>query len=90
MIDEHDEEIVRCRRLGHEVPFRYCRQESEGRPCRLTFDCWWERFDVQSFLKDHLEPEAFEALQKREPPNKVLSLVEIIEQAKARVHSKKD
>ena len=85
MSNQHDEKTTRCRRLGHEAPFGYCRRESEGQPCRLILDCWWERFDVQSFLKETLTAAAYQALQEAAPPNKVLNLLALIEQAKARV-----
>jgi hypothetical protein len=89
MLNEHDQDIMpRCRRLGHEVTFGYCRQETAGKPCRLILDCWWERFDVRAFLQTHL-PEAAMAEVERAatspPPSKVLSLVEMIEQAKSRI-----
>ena len=58
MLNEHDQDILpRCRRLGHEVIFGYCRQETGGKPCRLILDCWWEQFDVRSFLQAHLPEE---------------------------------
>jgi hypothetical protein len=85
MINEHDQDLLlRCRRLGHEVNFGYCRQETFGKPCRLVLDCWWEQFDVRAFLQAHL-PEADMARVERAsasgPPSKVLGLVEMIQQA---------
>ena len=54
MLNEHDQDLLlRCCRLGHEVTFGYCRQETGGKPCRLVLDCWWEQFDVRSFLQAH-------------------------------------
>jgi hypothetical protein len=89
MLNEHDQNFTpRCRRLGHEVTFGYCRQETGGKPCRLILDCWWEQFDVRSFLQAHL-PEAdmaqVELASASPPPSKMLSLVEMIEQAKDRL-----
>jgi hypothetical protein len=47
MLEQHDADVLpRCRRLGHEITFAYCRRENFGKPCRLILDCWWERFDV--------------------------------------------
>jgi hypothetical protein len=89
MLNEHDEDVLlRCRRLGHEVAFGYCRQETGGKPCRLILDCWWERFDVRSFLRAHLPEEAMAQVERAgasPPPSKVLSLVEMIQQAKDRI-----
>jgi hypothetical protein len=91
MLDEHDHDLhLRCCRLGHEVNFGYCRQESRGKPCRLILDCWWERFDVRAFLRAHLPEEAMAQVEQAAaspPPSKVLGLVEIIQQAKQRLTS---
>ena len=89
MLSEHDEDVLpRCRRLGQEVTFGYCRQESGGRPCRLVLDCWWERFDVRGFLQAHLSPDGMAQVERASaapPPPKVLSLVELIEQTRQRL-----
>jgi hypothetical protein len=89
MLNEHDHDVLpRCPRLGHELTFGYCRQESRGKPCRLVLDCWWERFDVRSFLQSNLPEEDMAQVERAcsaPPPSKVLSLVEIIQQAKDRL-----
>jgi hypothetical protein len=93
MLNEHDQDILpRCPRLGHELTFGYCRQETGGKPCRLILDCWWERFDVRSFLQAHLPEEAMAQVERASaspPPSKVLSLLEMIQQAKDRIALKK-
>ena len=89
MLNEHDQDLLlRCRRLGHEVTFGYCRHETGGKPCRLILDCWWERFDVRSFLQAHLPEEDMAQVERAgasPPPSKVLNLVEMIQQAKDRL-----
>lgn len=89
MLNEHDQDFLpRCRRLGHEVTFEYCRQESYGKPCRLILDCWWERFDVRTFLREHLPHEAavqIENTAASEPSSKVLTLLELVQQARKRL-----
>ena len=86
MLNEHDQDLLlRCRRLGHEVTFGYCRQETRGTPCRLILNCWWEQFDVRSFLQANLPAEDMAQVERAgdsPPPAKVLSLVEMIQQAK--------
>jgi hypothetical protein len=86
MLTEHDQDVLpHCPRLGHELTFGYCRRETGGKPCRLILDCWWERFDVRSFLQAHLAEEAMDQVERAgaaPPPSKVLSLVEMIQQAK--------
>jgi hypothetical protein len=89
MLTEHDLDILpRCRRLGQEVAFGYCRQETEGKPCRWILDCWWERFDVRSFLQGHLSEEAMAQVERAgasPPPSKVLSLLDMVQQARERL-----
>jgi len=89
MLTEHDQDVLpRCRRLGQEVTFGYCRQETSGQPCRLILDCWWERFEVRGFLKAHLSVEAMAQVERAgtsPPPAKLLSLLDLIQQAKERL-----
>ena len=78
----------RCPRLGGEVRFEYCRTSGpSNEPCFKAIDCWWERFDVVSYFQNHLDQETFTHLTNPSPPNKVASLLELIEQAKARIGS---
>ncbi len=67
--------------LGHSVPFSYCRQLPEGRPCRLIVDCWQGHLDVAAFLAEHYSPEQIEAMLAPPKP-KLTSIVELIEQAR--------
>ena len=86
MLTEHDQDVLpRCPRLGHELTFGYCRQETAGKPCRLILDCWWEQFDVRSFLQANLPEEAMAQVERAgaaPPPSKVLSLLDIVQQAR--------
>jgi len=76
-----DDFEIRCRKLGHQICFPYCRRENNGLPCLKTLDCWYPYFSVEEFLRLQLSPEEFtEAFEKPQKP-KVLSLVELIEQA---------
>jgi len=89
MLNQHDQDVLpRCPRLGHELTFGYCRQESRGKPCRLIMDCWWERFDVRAFFQAHLPQEEMAQVERvcsAPPPSKLLGLVEIIQQTKDRL-----
>lgn len=71
----------RCRLLGHEIRFGYCRMLPEGRPCRLIVDCWQGSFDVVAYLKQHYTDEQIEAFLAPPKP-KIASLIELIERAK--------
>lgn len=90
MDTQHDERALRCRRLGHPVPFRYCRTESGERPCRLLLDCWWQTFDVLAWARENLPEEVVEQLENRPPPpNKMASIADLIEEARKRLNEKK-
>jgi hypothetical protein len=78
--DQHFQ--IRCPRLGHQIYFSYCRAENSGLPCFKVLDCWSGHFLVEEYLKSELAPEDWEKVLDRKP--KMLSLVELIEQAKKR------
>ena len=77
-----NEHKIRCPRLGHQIYFSYCRQENQGLPCFKTLDCWHTYFNVQTFLKAELTEEQWEKAFTRCVKPKMLSLLELIEQAK--------
>jgi hypothetical protein len=83
MLTEHDGIVRRCPLLGHEVAFSYCRQPGQENPCGRMFDCWWETIDIQAFVADNYSEEIQNAMI-RPPKPKMLSLIEIIEQARRR------
>lgn len=86
MLQDHDQDVIlRCRRLGHEVNFGYCRKENRGAPCRSILDCWWERFDVRGFLRTNLPDQVMaqvENISAAAPPPKFFTLLDLIQQAK--------
>lgn len=73
---------IRCPRLGHQINYSYCRHENNGLPCFKTLDCWYLYFDVRACLENQLSPVTFQTVFQRKAPPKVLSLLELIEQAK--------
>ncbi|MDP2645809.1 MAG: hypothetical protein Q8P24_12785 [Desulfobacterales bacterium] len=76
----------RCPRLGHSVTFQYCRHCSDNElPCGKIIDCWWEHFDVVSYLKSDLSEDSFSALLNHEPEQKIGTLVALIAKAQNRV-----
>ncbi len=82
----HDKCERRCPRLGSVVHFGYCRTcASERQPCFKVFDCWWEQFDVTAYFKQHLSAEAFDRLAQTKAPDKVSSLLDLIQQAQDRL-----
>ena len=80
---------IRCPRLGHQIYFSYCRRENNGLPCFKTLDCWFEHFPVEDHLREDLAPEEWDKVFGRPPKPKMISLVEMIEQAKKRLKEEK-
>jgi len=77
-----DDFEIRCPKLGHHLAFSYCRAENKGLPCFKIIDCWYGHFMVEDFLRRELEPEEWVRVFNRPPKPKVLSLIELIEEAK--------
>ncbi|OPZ99531.1 MAG: hypothetical protein BWY71_00959 [Planctomycetes bacterium ADurb.Bin412] len=82
-IERHDIRKIRCRMLGHEVPFGYCRQGCGELPCRKIFDCWFEVFPVEEFMREHYSREQIEKILSP-PPDKVTTLIDLIQRAQQR------
>jgi N utilization substance protein B len=81
--NEKDSLELRCPRLGGPITFKYCRQGGEEqKPCFKIMDCWWETFDVKTYLENILSESDFKALMNAKPPDKINSLIDLIEQAK--------
>ncbi len=84
---EHYEQ--RCPRLGNPVSFSYCFKDSgSDQPCWKIADCWWEYFDVMTYLRENLPGEVVNRLITSRPKHKIVSLIELIEQAKSRNQNK--
>lgn len=84
MKTEHDEKMIRCPKLGDEMTFSYCRCESGELPCVRIITCWQTAFDVTDVLKRVLTPDQWDRFISAEPKEKALSLIELIEKAKAK------
>ncbi|HDR15441.1 MAG TPA: hypothetical protein ENN79_08195 [Desulfobacteraceae bacterium] len=85
-----DDFKIRCPRLGHQIYFSYCRVENRGRPCFKILDCWHTYFDVEEFLKSQLSREQWRELVTRRPEPKVMSLMELISQARRHAEKAED
>jgi hypothetical protein len=84
MKTQHDSKLIRCPKLGDEMTFGYCVQESGYLPCARIVRCWQASFDVEALLKKHLTPEQWQQFTCAQPKDKVISLIELIETAKAK------
>ncbi len=84
MKTEHDEKMIRCPKLGDEMTFSYCRRESGDLPCARIINCWQAAFDVTDVLNRVLTPDQWARFISAKPKEKALSLIELIEKAKAK------
>ena len=84
MENHHDNKLIRCPKLGDEMTFDYCLRESGELPCQRIVRCWSFSFDVESFLKEKLTPEKYNSFIAAQQKEKVTSLIELIEAAKAK------
>ena len=74
--EAYDNLSLRCPRLGHEVPFRYCRQAEADRPCSRILGCWIERMPVVDYLRETFGEETLKQLSQPKSSNKITSLIE--------------
>ncbi|SLM31605.1 conserved hypothetical protein [Desulfamplus magnetovallimortis] len=82
-MEQFDKHTGYCRMLGHDVPFSYCRQVQESRPCFKILDCWFDKLPVQEYMDRHYSKDEQEDILKKPTP-KILTLVDLIEKAKNR------
>lgn len=81
-IEKYDSLEIRCRLLGHQVPFQYCRSSNRNLPCRKIMDCWWERVEIETYLRENFTAEELSRSVFAKPKSKIGSLIELIEKAK--------
>ena len=84
MIEQYDDETIRCPRVGGEVNFMFCRSENNMSPCRFITGCWQMRVDINEFLEEHFADEEVDLIFAP-PKQKLVSLLELMEQAKKRL-----
>jgi hypothetical protein len=79
----NDHMEIRCPRLGGPVSFHYCRTCNENElPCWKIADCWWESFDIVTYLKANIPEAALAEILNHRPKPKITSLIELIQKAK--------
>jgi hypothetical protein len=78
VIEQYDDETIRCPRVGGEVNFRFCRFENNMLPCRFIAGCWQGRMDIAAFLDRHYSEDELARIFAPPKP-KVESLLGLIE-----------
>lgn len=77
-----EERIIRCKKLGHEVAFKYCSIEKEGLPCLSILNCWGNINGLSEWLAMKVGKSLYPQYISFTPPPKMLSLIELIEKFK--------
>ncbi len=75
---------IRCPKLGHLITFSYCEKEQGTLPCVRALYCWAGHFDVEGYFKERLSEEEWVRAFETPPKPKLVTLLELIEQAKKR------
>ena len=78
------ERIMRCPRLGGEVPFFYCEREAGDLPCPQVVRFWEAGFPVSEYLREILLPEAWERFCGQTPKDRMTTILDIVDAAKKR------
>jgi len=81
LIEQHDDKMIRCPRIGGYVTFKLCRSENNFFPCRWVVGCWLGQMDINEFLDENFSKEDLDRIFVPPKP-KMESLVEMIEKAK--------
>jgi hypothetical protein len=76
--------VMRCPRLGGEVPFSYCEREAGDLPCRQVVRCWETIFPVETCLRETMTPETWECFCEQVPKDRMTMLIDVVEAAKRR------
>ena len=80
--DMHDSKEIRCRKLGHDLTFKYCRKESMDEPCARIIDCWFSRIGVLEYLNNQFGTKFLHEFVNRERKGKLSSILEMIDRHK--------
>jgi hypothetical protein len=84
LMKSHRDLLMRCPRLGGEVPFSYCEHEAGDLPCRQVVRCWEAGFPVEAYLCENLTKEAWERFCSQVPKDRMTTLIDLVKAAKRR------
>jgi hypothetical protein len=76
--------VIRCPRLGGEVPFSYCEKEAGDLPCRMVVNCWSGIFPVEEYLQETLTDEIRDRLYNQHPKDRLTTILDIAAAVKKR------
>ena len=80
-MNSYREWVMRCPRLGGEVPFSYCEREAGDLPCRQVVRCWESGFPVEKYLRETIMPEAWERFCRQIPKDRMTTILDVAQTA---------
>jgi hypothetical protein len=76
--------IIRCPRLGGEVPFSYCEKEAGDLPCPMVANCWTRIFPIEEYLQHTLTAESLGRLYNQSAKDRMGTILGIAAAVKKR------
>lgn len=64
--------------LGHTLSFSYCRAMNSGLPCHNILNCWFERFDIETFITENYSKKELQDIFKP-PKMKIATMFEVVD-----------
>lgn len=71
-----------CPRLGGTVTLSYCLAPAQEAPCERILDCWWQVFDIHTFLKENVSEELLSRIGKPPREDRLSLILRTIETLK--------
>ncbi|MBN1270961.1 MAG: hypothetical protein JXB26_01715 [Candidatus Aminicenantes bacterium] len=87
-MNKYDTKTIYCRKLGHFIPFLYCRRARDGDPCSHILDCWFGTFPIADYLKEHYSENEIQQIFSPPVP-KLMTIIAIAEKAGKTVRGKR-
>ena len=85
-IQKYDEQEIYCRKLGHHLQFKYCRQEQQQLPCAALKRCWQSRIPVDEFLAHSFSEDEIAYLDEPQV-SKVSTILDIIQKVQSKANT---
>ncbi len=74
---------LRCPQLGSQVSFGYCRQLSDGLPCKRALSCFAPRFPVAEYFRRVLCEDTYRRCFEQPGDTRYEALLRVFDRAKS-------
>jgi hypothetical protein len=85
-IQKYDRQEIYCRKLGHHLQFKYCREEQHQLPCAAIKKCWQSRIPVDKFLANSFSPHEIAYLDEPQI-SKIGTILDIIQKVQKKANT---